>query len=358
MNKSVVMLATTISLLTASAANAADKVEIKLSGQVSRAITYADNGTDTDTLSVDNTNSGTRFRLTGKMNVNPNLKAGVAWETQYQDNSSFTTDIGDSDDGGSGSLQSRKRELWFQGGFGKVSLGKGDGAANGTSEVDFSGTGYIADYSNNNLDDGLSFADAAGNKVILNRQVFSNFDGLSRNDRIRYDAPAFGPVGVAISAGQDKAEIGLRYKQALGGGSKIGAALGYVGSDNPGAANNFKQLGLSASYITSSGFNVTGAYGKRDLENNPADPTRIDPQSMYIKLGQKFGQHAVSVSYNVVEDLAQNGDEAERVNLAYVYKLNNGIELFGMAQNASLDRTSGADLEDVKQISIGSRIKF
>ena len=285
------------------------------------------------------------------MNVNSNLTAGVAFETQYQDNGSGAVDIGSPDSDGN-KLQSRKREIWFQGGFGKFSLGQGSGAADATSEVDFSGTNYIADYSGNNLDDGISFADSSGNKIVRNNQVFTNFDGLSRNDRLRYDAPAFGPVGISVSTGQDRAELGLRFKKALGGGSTIGAALGYVDVDNPGGAG-FDQLGISASYLAPNGISLTGAFGERSI-----DGASVDPSGLYIKVGKKFGKHAVSISHHTVDDLNAVGDEAERTNLAYVYKMNNGIELYGMAQNSSLERAAGPELGDVKQISIGSRIKF
>ncbi len=330
-------------------ANAVDNLEFKWSGQISRAITFADNGADDDVLFVDNNNSGTRLRLTGKMDISPGLTAGVVWETQYQDNSSSSIDIGDKDN--SSAFSSRKRDLWFKGGWGKLSLGQGDGAANGTSEVDFSGT-TIADYSGNNLDDGISFADSAGNKIVKNGKAFDNFDGLSRNDRLRYDSPNYGPIGVAVSGGQDKAELGLRYTQKMGGGSKVGAALGYVESDDPGS-DNFKQLGLSASYITAGGFNITGAYGERDING-----ASVDPESMYIKVGQKMGPHNVSLAYHTVDDLAAAGDEAERINLAWVYNITKGVELFADYQTASVDRAGGVSLEDIDQFSVGSRIKF
>jgi len=327
--------------------NAADGVEFKLSGQVSRAITSVDNGVDEDVLFVDNNNSGTRFRLTGKMDVRPGLTAGIIWETQYQDNSSGSIDIGDSDN--SSTFASRKRDLWFKGGFGKVSLGQGDGAANGTSEVDFSGT-TIADYSGQDLYDGVDFVDAAGTVVSSNGGAFNNFDGLSRNDRVRYDTPTFGPVGVAISAGQDKAEVAVRYSQKLRGGSKIGAALGYVGTDDPGK-DNLKQLGLSASFIAAGGFNITGAYGEQDFDTGPK--STLDPTNAYVKVGQKFGSSAVSLSYTKTEDQAGANLEAERTNLAYVYNIAKGVELFSDYEKASLDGAQDKDL-----FAIGSRIKF
>ncbi len=326
--------------------NAAENVEFKFSGQISRAITFADNGTDTDTIFVDNNNSGTRLRLKGKVDLTPSLTAGVYWETQYQDNSSGAIDIGDADN--ASTFTSRHRDLWFKGNFGKVSLGQGNGAANGTSEVDFSGTSYIADYSGNNLDDGISFADSAGNKIIKNGKVFSNFDGLSRNDRVRYDSPSFGPLGIAVSAGQDKSELGVRYSLKMGGGSKLGAAVGYVRDD----AKNFNQVGLSASYLTAGGFNVTGHYGEQARDG------AVDPSGTYIKVGQKMGRHKLSLSHHRVEDLAATGDEAKRTNLAWVYDLRKGVEIFAAYQNASLDRAGGVSLEDQDIFSVGSRIKF
>jgi hypothetical protein len=319
------------------------KSEVKISGQVSRALTFADNGVDDDVLFTDNTNSGTRFRITGETDAVAGITVGFNIETQYQDNASDQVDFNDSDS--SSAFRSRKRELYFQGGFGKLSLGQGDGAANGTSEVDFSGT-TIADYSGQDLYDGISFVDSAGNAVVSNGQAFDNFDGLSRNDRIRYDSLNFGPVGFAVSAGTDKGEIAARYSQKLAGGSKVGAAIGYVTDD----ADDFQQLGLSASYLASNGFNITGAYGEQYLNDSPLDPT-----SAYIKIGQKLGAHNLSVSYTLTEDQVASNVEAERINLAYVYHLKQGVELFADYENAQIDADG---VEDKNLFSIGSRVKF
>jgi len=327
----------------AMAPNAFAESEVKLSGQVSRALTYADNGVDDDVLFTDNTNSGTRFRITGKTDALAGITVGFNIETQYQDNASDQIDINDSDS--SSAFRSRKRELYFSGGFGKFSLGQGDGAANGTTEVDFSGT-TIADYSGQDLYDGIDFVDAAGNSVVSNGQAFDNFDGLSRNDRIRYDSLNYGPVGFAVSAGTDKGEFAARYSQKLNGGSKVGAAIGYVTDDE----DDFQQLGLSASYLASNGFNITGAYGERYLNDSPLDPTNA-----YIKVGQKFGAHNVSVSYTLSDDQVAAGVEAERINVAYVYHMKKGVELFADYENAQLDVDG---VEDKNLFSIGSRVKF
>jgi len=340
-------------VITSFSAKAAEGVEFKFSGQVSQAVTHADNGTDTDTIFVDNNNSGTRLRLKGKVDITPNVSAGVYWETQYQDNSSGAIDIGDSDN--TSTFTSRIRDLWFKGGFGKVSLGQGDGAANGTSEVDNSGT-WIADNSGDFLHGGLSFADSAGVKTLKLGKAFSNFDGLSRNNRLRYDTPSFGPLDLAVSVGQDKYEVGSRYSMKMGRGGKLGAALGWVDSSGPLPANQFQQVGMSASILLGSGLNFTGHYGKK-----MPDAGGVDPKGYYLKVGQKFGatkNQNVSLGYQKVDDLAAVGDEAKRLSLSYVYNIRNkGIELFVTGQKAELTRAGGS-LEDLSTLSIGSRIKF
>jgi predicted porin len=355
---SIAVLLAAVSLVPITA-NAADPVEFKWSGQISRALSFADNGVDDDVLFVDNNNSGTRLRLTGKTGFGNGLEAGIHWETQFQENSSSAIDIGDLDASNNDGFTSRKRDLWFSGAFGKVSLGQGDGAANGTSEVDFSGT-TIADYSGNNLDDGISFVGANGLKgteddpadvSVKNGSVFSNFDGLSRNDRIRYDTPKLGPVGLAISAGQERGEIGVRYSTKFGDGGKFGAAIGIVDRDRDNNSG-FGQTGLSASLLLGSGFNVGVHYGERDF-----DSRGVDAEGTYIKVGQKFGSHNVSIAFHQVDDLNQVGDEAERVNLSWVYVPKKGIELFVSLNSEELSRTSG-DLEDQDIFALGSRIKF
>ena len=320
----------------------AAKAEFSFSGQISRAISQVDNGIDTDTLHVDNNNSGTRLRLKGQTDLGNGTTAGVYWETQYQDNSSSSQDINDPDN--ASAFTSRIREVWFSGDWGKVYLGQGNGAANGTSEVDFSGTS-IADYSGNNLDDGISFV---GTATVKNGSAFSNFDGLSRNDRLRYDLPKFGSVGLAFSTGQERFESALRYSQKLGDGGKFGLAVGQVTDD----IAMFDQLGISASLMLSSGLNFTVHVGDKDND------TGRDPSGTYLKVGQKFGANNISLSFHSVDDNAALGDEAERVNLSYVHNLaKHGVELFASFQTSSLDRP-GETFEDVTQIAVGSRIKF
>ena len=102
-------------------------VEVKLSGQINRAIMWADDGNNDDVLHVDNDNSSTRFRLTGSEQVSDSVKVGVVWESQFESNSSSNVQINQNDDG-SDTFSERKLEAYFIVPLGKISIGQGDGA--------------------------------------------------------------------------------------------------------------------------------------------------------------------------------------------------------------------------------------
>ena len=79
-------------------------------------------------------------------------------------------------------------------------------ASNNTAEVDFSGTSVIS-YS--------SVADSAGAQLLRQsdgtlsdieiKDAFTNYDGLSRKVRIRYDSPSWSGFGLRTSYGKDLA---------------------------------------------------------------------------------------------------------------------------------------------------------
>ena len=75
-------------LALAGAAYAQQPLEVKVSGQINRALMYADDGVQKKTFNVDNEISGTRFRFAGSAGLVPNVRAGVLLEWDYQSNES------------------------------------------------------------------------------------------------------------------------------------------------------------------------------------------------------------------------------------------------------------------------------
>ena len=81
MNKKLLVLAIAGVMTTPMVAHA---VKYKLSGQVNRAIVFQDDGVQSAVRHVDNTASGTRFRLKGSEEMGNGMKVGFNWEAQTQ----------------------------------------------------------------------------------------------------------------------------------------------------------------------------------------------------------------------------------------------------------------------------------
>ena len=327
-------------------------VEVKLSGQVNRAIMWADNGKDTSVLHVDNDNSSTRFRFTGSEQMNDFVNVGVVWENEYQSNDSSKVDVGQDNDGTS-EFNDRKLEAYFVMPFGKVSIGQGDGAANGTSEEDLSGTSVIIYSSVTDTAGSINFRDNNDNAIATVGSTRSNFDGLSRNDRLRYDTPSFGGATLSVSATNgDAYELAARYSADFDRFGKITTAIGYVDTEKR-TDPEYTQIGGSVSWLHTSGINLTLSSGTRDIEKRSTDPVNY-----YGKLGYKFDIHAFAVEYGVTEDLAQKRDTSKNYGLAYVITPWNGVEFYGMYRTYELDRKGTSNIEDIQQVMLGTRVKF
>jgi predicted porin len=354
------LIALAVAGVVAPGAALAMKTEAKLGGQISRMVIYADNGVQDDVLHTDNNNSGTRTRLRGDTDLGNGMKAGIIWETDWQFNDSASMDIGDADL--DKCPENRLRDLYFSGAFGKISMGRGNGAANGTSEIGYSGT-WIAGNSGDFHLGGLNFRTKDGSKegatVSRYGQVFNNLDGLSRNNRLRYDTPALGPVVLSADFGQEKWELAARLSQKTAGGGKIGAAIGWVDTDNTeGGVGGFKgdQVGMSGSWLSAAGFNVTGFWGQRNLDNQPAG--RDDPKAWWLQAGYKMGANNLAVSYGETNDMVQQEDKGKRLALTWVHNMkDHGVEIYAGLWKAELDRP-GVAVEDLNGLFVGSRVKF
>ncbi len=328
----------------------AQAVDFKVSGQINRAIVYADDGDESDFFHVDNDNSSTRIRFVGSGEIGYGLTVGIVWESQFESNSSANIEMGQDSDGDS-SFSERKLEVYFSGGFGELWIGQGDGAANGTSEVDLSGTSVVTYSGIGDMMGGLYFKDSAGANVARIKDAFNNFDGLSRNDRLRYDTPSLGPVTLSISATNgDAYELAGRLAQDFGDAGRIAAAIGYVDTTNRGDSE-FDQWGGSISYLHGSGLNLTAAAGSRDTDGG------TDADNWYFKVGYKSGKHAVSLDYGETEDLALDGDDFSSIGLGYVFNIFDGVELYTAYRNHELDR-SGVSIDDIDGVMAGTRVKF
>jgi predicted porin len=236
----------------------AQAVDFKISGQINRAMLWGDNGNDDDVKFVDNDNSSTRFRFTGSNDFNEVWTVGIVWENQMESNSSADTDIDIGENGDTGDVTFTERKMEFYVNhkkFGRLTLGQGDTASNGTSEVDLSGTDVVNYSSIEDMAGGFNFRTDDDVVVTSVGSAFSNYDGFSRRDRVRYDTPKFGPVYFSGSYMNGQIwDVAGRFAYQWEGFGKLAAAAHWTGADNQ--RDPYKQYSGSISFLHSSGFNI------------------------------------------------------------------------------------------------------
>lgn len=124
-------------------------VRLKLSGQVSQALLYADNGEQDKAFPVDNDNSGSRIGFLGEASWS-GWTLGVALVIGVEINSTDEIKFDDANPQGGqfgeGDIGGVRRAHWYieHPSFGMLSLGQGDEAGESASEADLSGTALIA----------------------------------------------------------------------------------------------------------------------------------------------------------------------------------------------------------------------
>ncbi|MEH6470366.1 MAG: porin [Halopseudomonas sp.] len=327
------------------------KARVTLSGHINRAVLLTDDGDSTDVHHVDNENSNSRFRILGEVDASETLTVGSVLEVEFESNSSGDVSQSNTDDASPNNFQRRKFEIYFADTWGKLWMGQGDMASNGTSEVDLSGT-TLAGYSAvGDVAGGYMFYDnmVPGLGTVTIGDAFSQMDGQSRRNRLRYDTPNMSGFVVSASHGEnDRGDVALRYGANFDG-TKVAGALAY--SDNrdiDGLVNG------SISALLANGFNVTFAAGETGAEA----AGRSDPMFYYTKLGYKMGDSAYSVDYYSGDDIDANDDESESIGFQYVRNIPNwGTEAYLQVRQFSLDST-GTDYEDIYTLITGARVKF
>jgi len=319
---------TSLLLIGAAIASAPTYAEVKISGQVSAALLF---GGDVENPEiVDNAASGSRFRFRASEKVNDATTAFALYEIQVQENSSF----GAVD--GSESIDTRQANAGIKGSFGKISLGKGDGASNGTAEATFflSGNVYGAGP--------LPFFSYKGTLEKDNPDTkvgWTYYDGFSRVSRLRYDSPSFG--GLTISASldtKDRNELAARYKGNVG----IGKLLVYAGQANSSDGNNDRSM-LSGGLELNNGLFVTAAFNKRTSNVD------AEQKSQLLSIGYKAKNFVVSA------DVGESGldGENEVTSFGGTYNLSKSTRVY--ANTTKYDNSDGSSL---KGNMIGIRYAF
>jgi predicted porin len=321
---------------------------------------------------VDNDNSSTRFRFTGSNEFDNNWKVGFKWENEMESNSSADTDIdiGENGDTTDVNFTERHMDVYIEHSkFGKLSLGQGDTASNGTSEVDLSGTDVVNSSDIDDMAGGFIFRDDDDNILQTGfatpdpddtsiGRAFNNFDGFSRRDRIRYDTPKLGPVYFSASYMNGQSyDFAGRFAYKWDGFGKLAAAVSWLPADTQ--RDTYRQYSGSISFLHDSGLNVT--FSGADRYDTPGDD---EPWNVYGKLGWKLEKWAFSVDYTYSEDVDAEDDEASSMSAAAVFHPWKSVELYACYRKHDLDRDADqrdvgvGNAEDIHAVMVGTRVKF
>ena len=344
------------------------QADVRWWAQVNRAALYADNGAESEWFHVDNDSMPSRFGVAGdyKPEVWGGWTFGGQIELGFKSDNSCEVAFGGPDP--DFKVDGRKIEAYAKNKkYGALSVGQGDMASNGTAEEDLSGT-YVAAYSQVRFAAaGLAFAPRerapappADDPAATNapppapkvKDVFDNFDGLSRDDRIRYDTPVWrGFTASASAAGEENFDAALRHSLALGA-HKLASAVAFA---RKGAGVD--QYSGSCSLLLGCGLNFTAAVGGQDVDGARS------PLSVYGKIGYKAdwfaaGATMLAVDYARNEEISQADDVAESYAAIVVQRLEPlNAELYATARNYVLDR-EGADYDDLFVFMSGVKIAF
>jgi len=398
-----------------------DKIKLSLSGQIDRAEIYGDDGISNNFRNVDNIISSTRFRFVGEGRVTPETTLGTNLEMEIRANPSNSTTLLQNAPQAAANVSPtiRQGEVFAAGlDWGDIRLGFGSTASYLTNEFDLSGTFIAHDVAVSDMDGGFAFRQKGnalvpggpGGRLVLSPNgafgpavgsVFHAFNGLQRNDRVRYDSPVWEGMQFSTSYLDGGAwDAALRLGRQIGPFKVIAAAaysnadhqhhtptanLGYAGvpagfpngvslggvNANPSAPNladvtpnDSQQFDGSFSVLHDSGVSLTMAGGVRDPRYRDPLGNPLSPNLLYAKLGYQhnffnFGVTAFGVDFANQDDIIFNGDVARSWSLGIVQNIDaTATELFFSARWQTLKRSLGGEFYPLFAAWTGARIKF
>lgn len=320
--------------------NALADTEVKLSGQVNVAALAGD-GVD-DLTVVDNNTTGSRFRIQAKTSFGGAYTAGLRYELQAQFAQSNQSDqIGLNSGGAGGTVREvRYADVYINSPVGKLSIGRGDGAANGTSEsyglLNFLGGAEAH----------LLFGGAGAN--------FSDIDGLSRQNRIRYDTPNFSGLKFAITLDeQDEQEVAASYDKK-GGFGAVRARAGFTTGEG-----DQETIDFSVAYKLPFGVGLAYSTGSRDTTAGITDS-----ENDWVQVSYDFSAFTVSAGFGTEDEFsAGTGEivENDLTILSLVWKPTKGASVYlnyGDWDNGLATGQVEGENDDSSLVALGGHFRF
>ncbi|WP_027858164.1 porin [Marinobacterium jannaschii] len=342
------------------------KTHVEISGHINRAVQYLSDGSDSSVNSVDNDNSATRLRVIAEKTLNNDLMVGGALEVQLESNSTASINQNNEESGdGSQSFSDRRAEVYVRHeNLGKLWLGQGWTASDGTAENDLSNTwlasgAYVGGAAGAlfRRSDGVLDTDKIGS-------LGANLDGLGRTDRIRYDTPFFGGLGFATSTTQGGAwDVAARYG-LTNEDLKLRASLGYADASGNDDKDWDSTTSGSVAVKLANGLNGSVSISSRSVKAGSAlAAAGADPKHFYTKLGYQtnlvpYGKTSFSVDYRKNQDMLRANDELTGYGIQAVQSIAEYDTDVYFGVNRYERNRAGVDYEPVTVALLGARVKF
>lgn len=368
------------------------KLAVTLYAQVNPAMIYVDDGLDSEVFFAMNDASSDRLGIKAKGKIDDNWSGGAKIEMQFETSASDKIEFNDASTNvqvGAGAnntdFDMRKLEFWLQRkGFGKISLGLGDMASNGSAESDLSGTkslGYA------NVDAHLEDVNFVVNGVRNAAQIedfIKMEDGHSRQRRIRFDTESFNGFTLSTSYGWDQGsnnntntavgggavvqdehlyDVALRFKGEVGG-VKVKAAAAHAW--NHGATKDKDVTDVSIS-LSAHGVNFTAAWEGQDIPVVVGvTPNGVDSDVYYTKLGYQtkelcdWGKTSFAAEYAWSRDFNDTvGNDGTIIGLGVVQKVKAlNTELYLGWRRYEAENAANTAFEDIDSITVGGKLKI
>jgi len=374
-----------------------NKNKLKISGYVARAIYYADDGFSDAVFLTDGSTSRTRVRWIASGTLNENVTAGAMIEMDVPLSNArnamtlsgsvptaklvpgaaatvpvtapLTTGRDGTENAQSSNWGVRHQFVWVNHKkIGKISLGQTNTASNTRAETTFSGTNMVDLSGNNPFGEGIFFIDTTNGTSSPSvsganaGNVYTNLDGRSRADVLRYDTPRFAGLVLATSyiAGGDW-DVGADYRAKFGG-VRVRVQAQY-NSNSATSTGTHSSASMSAAALHDSGVNAAFAYGRRNLDN-PANAGRgDDPSFWYFNVGYRakiFGVGGTNISFawNHTMDLQRANSDGDAIGFSIAQIFDPiGANMVLSYRNYSFDSPT-ATFEDIDLIALQTVFNF
>ncbi len=347
------------------------KMDLTVGGQIVRGLLYADNGEHSQLFQIDGVTTGSRIRFLSSGQLTESITMGGAFEFDIsQTNDSATSALGDNGEtaGGATTIGSRLADISFKHkSMGTLSMGMGNAASNGRSEVNLSGVGEWGVPASiggnflffNDTTKALSAVSVGG--------VASNFDGQSRTVRVRYDLPTFAGISTAVSFMDDGAsDIGMGYSAKFG---SVAARLGAQYSNEKGASDT-STWSVSGAALHDSGLNARFLYGRRINGGSNAgggnnqNNVGTNPSIWTVGLGYKakltaLGGTNFAIDYSEGDDQVTQGNNLEALNLGVRQELSSVGANIGLSYHRySFSDVTANNYNDIDTIYLQTQLTF